>query len=280
MNFLFRLLLLATSLSSLNLAHSQIAIDAYCKEIKALQTEEAIDAYWKHLEILDQKVQLHSDNVRQHDSISLSLLTRTALMFEIHGPKSYKPNNTVPMLNIAHNWNGEALLAFWPIILECKKTGGVIDVFGGTYPAYELEAISMAFYRFSLFNQEDKYDALMKHIKVSEDKPISKKLFEIYNKDLELYRLSEKEANGKWFIQSFKDTKEVETFEFVTMSNGLLYVKTGERIQKLILTDTKEKSKLFRIENEPFGWVYELTNDGYLSLKDEQGTTLINYTKV
>ncbi|WP_053970309.1 hypothetical protein [Mangrovimonas sp. ST2L15] len=280
MNFLFRLLLLAISLSSLNLAHSQIAIDAYSKEIKALQTEEAIDAYWKHLENLDQKVLLNSGNIRQHDSISLSLLTRTALLFEIHGPKSYKPNNTVPLLNIAHNWNGEALLAFWPIILECKKTGGVINVFGGTYPAYELEAISLAFYRYSLSNQENKYDALMKQIKVKEDKPISKKLVEIYNKDLKLYQLREKEVNGKWFIQSFKDSKEAETFEFVTMSNGLLYVKTGERIQKLNLIDTRGKSKLFRIENEPFGWVYELTNDGYLSLKDEQGTALINYTKV
>ena len=64
------------------------------------------------------------------------------------------------------------------------------------------------------------------------------------------------------------------------MSDNSIYLKRNNRFQKLVLIKTETDSKIFRIENEPFGWYYKLKPDGNLSLLDSQNTVLIDYKRV
>lgn len=64
------------------------------------------------------------------------------------------------------------------------------------------------------------------------------------------------------------------------MSDDNLYLKNTGRIQKLELIKKGPKSKVYRIENEPFGWSYVYENDGSLTLIDEKENDLIKYTLV
>ncbi|MCB0426915.1 MAG: hypothetical protein KDD18_07650 [Mangrovimonas sp.] len=272
--FTILLILINTSLS-----YSQIPIEKYKAEIEALKTESEIDAYWKKLYDIDQNILLNSRSTKEFDSTSIDQMIKTTILFETYETSAYKQDNQLPILNVGHNWNGEAILAFWPIILKCKEVGGIIEIFGGTYPAYELEGISLSFYRYSLFNQESKYPSLLSKIKIDSSSNASLNLMKVFENQKRLQQLKPTKIIGKWFGQEIKNTNEDWSFEFVEMSDGNLYVKTKERIQKLNLVETKSESKIYRIENEPFGWHYELKNNGFLILIDENNEVLINYSK-
>jgi hypothetical protein len=197
-------------------------------------------------------------------------MIRTALIFDIHVIDAYKPNNTLPILNLSHNNIGQSQIAFWPIIEKCANVGGVINSFGGKYPAYELESVSLTFYDYSLINQELKYPKLLN--KLSE---ILSKSFQYQNKLRELHEI---EVLNNWYLQSFKNRKGKGEFSFVKMSDDCVYLKSHGRIQKLELVKIKSKSKVYRIENEPFDWEFVYGNDGSLTLIDDEKNKLIEYT--
>ncbi|WP_298899745.1 hypothetical protein [uncultured Psychroserpens sp.] len=253
-------------------------LDQYTTEISALKTEQELKNYWKELHDLDQITYLKETKGHlQGDSISITNMIRTALMFEIHGDDVYTPDNVVPILNFTHNYIGDANLAFWPIIQKCKKTGGVIESFGGKFPAYQLEGISITFYDFSLFRQDNKYNALLEKLNnKSYNTTVSETLFKIQEEQKKLAQLEIKDVVGKWHIERMNNIVEKGFFEFVKMSDNSLYLKRKHRLQKLIPIETTDTYQNYKIENEPFGWTYKLSN-GNLSLLDDKGTTLIDY---
>ncbi|WP_299277424.1 hypothetical protein [uncultured Psychroserpens sp.] len=251
--------------------------DIYSGEISALQTEEDLKAYWQKLHDLDQITYLKETKGHlQGDSISISNMIRTALMFEIHGPEVYTPDNVVPILNFAHNYYGKSNIAFWPIIQACKKTGGVIESFGGKFPAYPLEALSLTFYDFSLFQQDERYDGLLAKLNNKTYDKVSTTLFELQGEQRRLSQLEVKDVIGKWHIERMKNIEEKGFFEIVKMSDNTLYIKRKHRLQRLVSVKTSDNTEHYKIEDEPFGWTYIL-NNGNLSLVDDQGSTLIDY---
>ena len=251
--------------------------DIYSDEISALQTEKDIKAYWQTLYDLDQITYLKETKGHlQGDSISISNMIRTALMFEIHGPEVYTTDNVVPILNLAHNYYDQSSLAFWPIIQACKKRGGIIESFGGKFPAYPLEALSLTFYDFSLFQQDDRYDGLLAKLNNKTYDNVSTALFELQDEQRRLSQLEVKDVIGKWHIERMKNIDEKGFFEIVKMSDNHLYLKRKHRLQKLVSMKSNDQAKHYKIENEPFGWTYSL-NQGDLRLIDDQGITLIDY---
>jgi len=230
-------------------------LDAYKAEISALKTETEIDKYWDSLLDLDQKaLENKSQSIKHFDSLSLNRMIRTALMFEIHGSKTYKHNNIVPEMNLSHNYFGIANLAFWPIIKECVKVRGDRKIL--QYPSYQLECISQNLYDYSLFNQNEKYAALLNKLNKIESNTVSKDLYEALNYQTKLNKLKVVSVKGKWQRQPFKTMKEDGFFEFVKMSDNALYYMKNERIQRLELIKTDLDYKLYRIEKEPFGWIF------------------------
>jgi hypothetical protein len=261
------------------LSFSQIPIKRIESEIKNLKNPTEIEAYWKQLYNLDQDILVNIENNIQQDSLSLEIMIRTALMFKIHGVKVYDKNNIIPILNLSHCSVSEAQIVFWPIILECKKSGGVIDFFGGKYPAYELESISLKFYNYSLINKEDVYPLLLNKIRYDTINTISDKILKIFEKQKKNYELKPIISYGKWFNQAFENIKENDFFELIKMNDKSMYIKNRNRIQKLILIKSKKQTKTYRIENEPFGWFYQLDKNGNLFLKNIDGKVLIQYSK-
>jgi hypothetical protein len=257
---------------------SQMPIESYKQEIYNLKTDIELNNYWNKLLEIDQNILLESKNFREFDSISTSLMVRTALIFEIHGDKAYKPNIYLPILNLSHNNIGESSLVFWSIIEKCAKTGGVIDNFGGKFPAYEIESISLNFYNYSLFNQESKYSELREKLNLLKSESISNELIKTYESQKKTYKLKEEKRIGKWHLQTTKDEFEDVCFEFIRMSDDNIYIKQINKIQKLILLKKNNKYKVFKIENEPFGWTYELFKNGNLFLKNDKHEVLIEYT--
>ncbi|MEM5565345.1 hypothetical protein WNY78_09525 [Psychroserpens sp. AS72] len=256
---------------------AQIPTEQYKTEISNLKTEATIDAYWKKLHDLDQVTYMQdTEDPIAGDSISLANMIRTALLFETYSPKIYKPNNIVPILNFSHNYNGTSLLAFWPIILDCKLIGGAIDSFGGQFPAYQLEGLSLTFYGYSLFNQDEKYPELFKKINIESADLVSTNLIKVFEHEKQLRQLEVIESLGKWTNKSFKDREDKGFFEFVKMNDDNIYVKRRHRLQKLILLSSEKGISTYKIEHEPFGWTYKLTN-GNLSLVDDLNNILITY---
>ncbi|MFT7250306.1 MAG: hypothetical protein ACI9FW_000015 [Flavobacterium sp.] len=84
------------SFISSNLSFSQIEIDKYRTEICNLDSDIKFENYWNQLLEIDQNILVNTKDHKKADSISSSLMVRTALLFEIHGDKVYKPNNLVP----------------------------------------------------------------------------------------------------------------------------------------------------------------------------------------
>ena len=84
---------------------------------------------------------------------------------------------------------------------------------------------------------------------------------------------------GKWFNQTFENSKEDDYFELIKMNDKSVYIKNRNRIQKLNLVRSKKQTKTYRIENEPFGWFYQLEKNGTLVLKNSDGKILIQYSK-
>mgnify|MGYP003462407706 CR=1 FL=1 len=266
---------------SINLSFSQIEIDKYRTEITNLDSDIKFENYWRQLLDIDQNILVNTRDHKKADSISSSLMVRTALLFEIHGDKVYKPNNLVPILNLSHNNISESSIVFWTILEKCKTVGGMIDTFGGTFPAYQLECVSLGFYNYTL-NQKEKeemYPDLRKKLNQIKTKDIVTALIESYNYQKQLYTLKEIKSIGKWSLQSFKNVILDESFEFVKMSDKNIYIKQNNKIQKLIMLKKHKEVKVFKIENEPFGWNYELLKNGTLFLKDDKNEVLIQYTK-
>jgi hypothetical protein len=257
---------------------SQIPFKEIESEIKNLKTVEEIDLYWVKLQQIDQNILLKMVNNVKYDSLSLENMIKTAMMFEIHGANCYKQNNIVPIMNLSHCQISEVKIIFWPIILQCSKKGGVIENFGGKFPAYELEAISLSFYNYSLLNQELIYSKLMNKIIIDSSTQISKKLFYLFEKQKKIGCLKQIKLIGKWNLEPINNIKENGFFEFVKMSDKSIYLKQKGTIQKLILIQSKKSFKKYKIENEQFDWYYEF-NNGKLKLFNENNEKLIEYTE-
>lgn len=285
MAFRFLKLLIVLSLFSCSsTVKNSIPIESYNVEISNLKTEKEIDDYWQKLYILDQDVLVGSLKEQSKiDSLSIANMIRTALIFEIHGKESYKSNNLVPILNLAHNYvNGASSLAFWPIIQQTKEIGGAIDSFGGKFPAYQLEAITHEFYDYSVFGQAAIYPKLEKRLNNIEYKKVSDQLLEIYSKQLEIENLEQLELIGTWQRQRFKNKPDTTlgNFEILKLSDNNTYIKRFNRLQLLKIDKTKSNSTIYRVNDEPFNWTYELTNNGDLILLNDEGEILINYKNI
>ncbi|NQY07201.1 MAG: hypothetical protein HRT68_13685 [Flavobacteriaceae bacterium] len=273
-----KILLTTILLFAIKTSSAQIPIDEYKTEISNLKTEKELEAYWSKLQKIDQEILVKTDDIRKADSISIDNMIRTALILKIHGEKVYKPNNIVPILNMTHNYIGNCQNAFWPIIETCAKIGGIIDNFGGKYPAYQIDGVALTFYGYSLYGQESKYPELIKKMSALKKGSVVSNLLEAFKYQTKLHNLTEIEVLNRWQLQPFHNKKEEGVFEFVKMSDDFIYLRKHKHIQKLILTKTKGNSKIFRIENEPFGWSYIYGEDGSLSLIDNEENELINYT--
>lgn len=258
---------------------AQIPVNVYRQEISNLKTDNDIQVYWEKLNKIDQEILVNLDDTKKSDSLSIDNMIRTALIFEMHGKKVYKPNNVVPILNMSHNSNGSCQIAFWSIIKECANIGGIINNIGGKYPAYQLEGIGLTFYHYSLLNQESKYPELIKKMDSLSNNNVVENLLNAFENQKKSYKLKSIEVLNEWYIQPFTDLKEKNKFSFVLMSDNEVYLKKFNYIQKLSLLKTENKTKIYRIENEPFGWTYEYRNDGSLCLRDENENKLIEYSK-
>lgn len=268
---------------SLSSCHSQIPIEKFRAEIEKLNTEKQISEYWNKLYKIDQEILLSTSDLRRADSISISNMIKTALIFDIHQTKGYNSNGLsgfLPIINLSHNQIGKSQIAYWPIIEKCKEIGGAIDNFGGKYPAYQLESVSLTFYNYSLFNQEEKYPILVRKLREIETGDIVDKLLKSFQHQNELRKLNEVAVLNSWHRQSSKDRTDEGEFSIVKMSDNNIYLKNYGRIQKLELLKAKNKAKEYKIENEPFGWKYIYSEDGSLSLIDEKHNELIKYTLI
>ena len=276
LNFIL-LLLLCTSY-----ALAQIPIEKYKSEISELKTDKDIEEYWSKLHKIDQEILVNTSDSKIADSISISNMIKTTLIFDIHGTKGYNPNGLIgalPINNLSHNLIGKSQIAYWPIIKKCKEIGGAINFIGGKYPAYELESVALTFYGYSLLGQEPKYPELMKKIDDLNKGSVISNLLEAYEYEIKLNELTEVEVLNSWYLQPFQNLREEGLFEFVKMSDDFIYLKKHDHIQKLILTKTNSNTKIFSIENEPFGWYYEYEDNGALKLFNENDEVLITYSK-
>ena len=257
---------------------SQIPVETYRKEIQELTSKKEIDNYWNKLTKIDQEVLVNVTDLKTADSISISNMIRTVLVFEIHGMEAYNPNGVLPILNLAHNYIGESQLAYWHILEKCAKLGGAIESFGGKYPAYQLESVSLTFYNYSLFNQAPKYPKLVARLKdIKTDNTIDALLNALEHQN-KLHGLNEVTVLNEWYLQSATDHIDEKTFSFVIMSDNKVYTKSYRRIQKLELVDSNSEAKIYKVKNEPFGWKYVYGNDGSLQLIDDADNILIQYT--
>ncbi len=261
--------------------YSQIPIEEYRTEIEKLETEKQINAYWNKLHKIDQEILLSTSNSKKYDSISISNMIKTVLIFDCHGTKGYNRHGFsgfLPIITLSHNQIGLSQIAYWAIIEKCKEIGGVIDGFGGKYPAYELESVSITFYNYSVFNQEEKYPWLLNKLSEIKTENIIETLIKSFEYQNELRKLKIVSVLNSWYLQTSQNRKEEEKFSIVKMSDNNLYLKQHGRIQKLELVQAKEKTKKYLIENEPFGWNYVYGEDGSLCLIDNQHNELIRYT--
>jgi len=263
-----------------NTVTAQIPVDQYRQEILNLKTNEAIKDYWGKLLKIDQEILVKIKGIANQDSLSIDNMIRTALLFEIHGERIYFPNNIVPIMNLSHNYVGSSQIVFWSIIKKCKKVGGVIDNFGGSYPAYLLESVGLTIYNYSFFEQNSKYPTALKKLDALTNENVVENLLVAYHDQKKTYKLKEHKVVNEWHKQAFEKLLEDEgTFSFVKMSDKELYIKLSNRFQKLIPLKSDKNTTIYRIENEPFGWTYAYKKDGSLTLRDENEKTLISYTK-
>ncbi|OYQ42936.1 hypothetical protein [Flavobacterium aurantiibacter] len=277
------IVILFSVLLTVSFGFSQIPIEEYRREIEQLKTDDIVNEYWNNLYKIDQQILVNTTDLKIADSISISNMIKAALIFDIHGTKGYNSRGIsgfLPILNFSHNHIGQSQIAYWPIIEKCAKIGGAIENFGGNYPAYQLECLSLTFYNYSLFNQQEKYPILVDKLSEIETVNIVDELLKSFQYQNELRKLSEVGVLNSWYLQSFKDHTDEGEFSFVKMSDDNLYLKISGRIQKLELIQTYNKSKIYRLETEPFGWSYIYGNDGSLTLIDENANELIKYTLV
>lgn len=275
--------ILLITMLSISLGFSQIPMEEYRAEIIQLETEAEVNEYWNDLHRIDQEILVKTSDLKIADSISISNMIKTTLIFDIHGTKGYNSrgfSGFLPILNLSHNYIGQSQIAYWPVIERCAEIGGAIESFGGKYPAYQLESVSLTFYNYSLYNQEEKYPSLISKLSAIETSNIVDELLKAYQQQNELRKLSKVAVLNTWFRQSFKNRIDEGEFSIVKMSDDHLYLEKYGRIQKLELIKTGATSKLYRIENEPFGWSYIYRDDGSLSLIDDKENDLIKYSQV
>lgn len=275
--------ILLTTLFSVSFGFSQIPVEKYRAEIDLLKTDTQVNEYWNALHKIDQEILVKTYDLKIADSISISNMIKTTLIFDIHGTKGYNSrgySGFLPILNLSHNHIGQSQIAYWPVIEMCAGIGGAIESFGGKYPAYQLESVSLTFYNYSLYNQEEKYPMLLSTLSEIKTLNSTVELLKSFQYQNELRKLNEVAVLNKWYRQSFKDRIDEGEFSIVKMSDDNLYLKNTGRIQKLKLIKKGPKSKVYRIENEPFGWSYVYENDGSLTLIDEKENDLIKYTLV
>jgi hypothetical protein len=259
---------------------AQIPIKTIRKEVKALKTEEKIEAYWTALETLDQKVLMRVKDQRKYDSISISNMVKAYYLWDYYKEIGFiKNSNVVPILNLSHSAISEANVVYWPILEEYYKLGGGIASFGGKNYSYPLESISLTYFHYSVVKEEQRYPNMLEKLKLAGQvyRPIPDRLNRIFLEQNELRKLTEIESIGSWQIQPFPDMKEEGCFELLKMSDNNLYLKKHNRIQKLELIQEGNNSKIYRIETEPFGWTYILSEQN-LKLIDESGQALIEYS--
>ncbi len=249
--------------------------DMYGKEITNLKTQEEVDAYWKELERIDQEVLLDETDIATYDSISISNMIRVALLFEVPGKESYLQKGAVPVVTLSHNFNKDAHLAYWPVIVKCAEMKGAIHEIG--YPSYPLESFTYVFYDYSIFGQEERYPYLVEKLNKSTGGFVISQLEVAFKYEKKMRQLTEENVVGSWFIESIKGEKSERTFEFVKMSDAAVYKKSRGRLQKLIQSETDPK--IYTIEKEPFGWYYVLSDQVGLTLYDQNDMELISYTK-
>ena len=267
--------LLTLSINSI----AQIPVDDYRKEIKALKSENQIFEYWEELKRIDQEILLKSSNQKIFDSISISNMVRTALLFEIHGQNVYKPNITVPILNLSHNYNLQSNINFWPIIEICKNVGGIIESFGGEFPTYPLESVSLTSYNYSLLNEKGRLPYLRKQLSKNDSNSIVKGLLSTFEELKRQEDLKIIEKFDQWKNEPFQNFYEDGYFELVRMSDNCLYFLKNGRLTKLKIIENVYYDILI-LEKDPFNWHYKYSNDGKLSLFDQNDEILIKYSKI
>ena len=187
---LFSALVLFTSCSKKTL------LSEYKKEISALKTNQDIKSYWKDLLDQDQNV-LYKDNyiAKQHDSLTITHMIKSALMIEIHGLEHYIPNNSVIEMHYTHNYFGPSQIAYWPIIKTCANARGKQKLI--QYPAYQLEGISSTFYGYSIYGETNKHQLLLEKLNKIESNSVSEDLYKALMYQLKLQKL--KDSNIRRF---------------------------------------------------------------------------------
>lgn len=271
-------ILLVLSILFLGCNTEPTLLDIYKKEITTLKTEDQIEDYWNKLLKLDQEaLKTGKYSTKEHDSLNITHMMRTALMFEIHGAKFYNFDNVVPEMHFTHNYFGESKIAFWPLIKKCVNVRGDIKLL--QYPEYQLEGVTNTFYDYSIYSDKNKHEFLLNKLNVLESTSVSNDLFEALNYQTSLLELKDSAIIGKWQRQQIKGLNENDFFEFVKMSDNLIYYRKNQRIQKLELIKIIENTKFYRVEKEPFGWSFKLEENRDLSLIDENEVVLINYSK-
>ena len=263
-----------------SLSFGQLSVEKDRTIISNLKTKEDVVQYWDSIYEYDQAVLLTTTNKISYDSIAIKNMIRTALMFKIHGDSSYsfKINNTVPILNLSHSNIAGSDVVFFEIIKKCVAEGGVIQTFGGAYPAYEIECVSMDFYGYSLLGKDSICNELLKKIPLTPLDSIIPRLVIIFNEEKRKSFLKEVSVLGSWLEQPFIDLNDDVCFHFVLMSDSIIYLERNNRLQKLLMISSSEKSTVYKVEGEPFGWSYELFNSGKLHLLNEKNEILINYS--
>jgi len=260
--------------------NAQLPVDQYRKDIQSLTTYEEKQAYWKIIDSLDQQVWTKSKTRQERDSISIDNMIRTALMLEIHGKEILTPNVFVHVLNLSHNYFGDSNLAFWPVIKASKEQGGgTIEQF---YPAYVLESIGLTFYGFSFLGKDEMYDkALRKLNNYNTNTTVVEDLTNAFETQKHIHSLQQKESVGEWHMREFagRDNERGFKFQFLRLEDGQLYLKKFKNLHRLILVNQTNGLTYYRVENEPFGWMFQLDEDGNLKLLNENEDVLIVYTK-
>jgi hypothetical protein len=280
--FLTSFFLLSFFSCSKNKKVNTIPLEVYKNEILNLKTQKDINEYWDKLYHLDQITYLkETKTIQAGDSISVANMIRVALMIEIHGIESYTPNVNAPWVVHAHNYISKTSLAYWPIIEQLRTNNNGKNPINEDYPNYYLEGIALNFYDYSLYNQNDIYDELIRKINSTNYDNVSYNLYKLYSEYLSFQDLNTKETIGIWQRQHFKNVKDesLGNFEILKMSDNNIYIKTKGRLRLLKLVDTKQNSKLYKVDGEPFNWNYKLTNTGDLSLQSDKEDVLINYNK-
>jgi len=259
---------------------AQIPVERYRTEIERLISFEQKQAYWQKIDSIDQQILVKTKDAKEADSISIDNMIRTALMVEIHGKDVLTPNVYAHVMNLSHNNFGDSQLAFWPIIeASVKMGGGTIEQF---YPAYVLESIGLTFYGYSFLNKEYLYERALQNLnEATKDNKVVYELQEAFTKEKQIKTLEVVENIGEWNMRAFADRDDEKefTFKFLKLEDGQLYINRFDSLHRLILIEKTDRSHYYKVENEPFGWQFQLNANGELQLLNEKKQVLISYTK-